>query len=237
MAKRRSSDTGGDAGPRLSLRQSEILSLLMAGKANKEIASELGISLGTVKQHVVALFKKLDVTSRSMAISRGFAIEEAHGDGETPATSKTSPFVPFGTQSAMELRPATILSLTLGAEADAGGWSVLRDACAGATATLDTALSNRPGEGIDVIFGRHHADQDNASRAVGIARAIAHKVAAECGAAVRAGLASGYLAASMHRRGGWTGEVVVGKVIAAARLARDGAACGQIRIDTPATGC
>lgn len=48
-------------------RQSELIDLLAAGKSNKEIADDLHISYGTVKQHLVTLFRKLQVTSRNKA--------------------------------------------------------------------------------------------------------------------------------------------------------------------------
>jgi len=52
----------------LSLRQKQILQLLSLGKSNKEIAFELNLSEGTVKQHLYTLYKKLGVTSRSKAV-------------------------------------------------------------------------------------------------------------------------------------------------------------------------
>jgi len=51
----------------LSARQKEILGLLAVGKSNKEIAHELHITEGTVKQHLFTLFRKLGVTSRLKA--------------------------------------------------------------------------------------------------------------------------------------------------------------------------
>ena len=51
----------------LSVRQQQILELLAQGKSNKEIASELQIEYGTVKQHLFVLFRKLNVTSRAKA--------------------------------------------------------------------------------------------------------------------------------------------------------------------------
>jgi len=51
----------------LSVRQQQILELLAQGKSNKEIASELDIECGTVKQHLFVLFRKLNVTSRAKA--------------------------------------------------------------------------------------------------------------------------------------------------------------------------
>lgn len=54
--------------PRLTSRQSEILSLLVSGYDNRTIATHLLISEGTVKQHIHALFVALGVTSRAQAI-------------------------------------------------------------------------------------------------------------------------------------------------------------------------
>jgi LuxR family maltose regulon positive regulatory protein len=54
----------------LTRREQEILRLLVDGASNQEIASELVISLSTVKKHVSNLLGKLGVTSRSQAIAR-----------------------------------------------------------------------------------------------------------------------------------------------------------------------
>ncbi|MCG6863566.1 MAG: response regulator [Chromatiaceae bacterium] len=48
----------------LTPRESEILCHLAGGQSNKTIARELGISDGTVKLHVKAILRKLDVHSR-----------------------------------------------------------------------------------------------------------------------------------------------------------------------------
>jgi len=53
--------------PSLSVRQQQIMELLAEGKSNKEIASQLAIECGTVKQHLFVLFRKLNVTSRAKA--------------------------------------------------------------------------------------------------------------------------------------------------------------------------
>jgi len=52
----------------LSDHQKNILTLLAQGHANKSIAFELGISEGTVKQHIHTIYKKLSITSRTQAL-------------------------------------------------------------------------------------------------------------------------------------------------------------------------
>ena len=51
----------------LTPRESEVLEQIVAGKSNKEIASELLISEATVKTHINTLLSKLGVTDRTQA--------------------------------------------------------------------------------------------------------------------------------------------------------------------------
>jgi len=51
-------------------RQRQILQLLAEGKANKQIAAELGIALSTVKNHLNTLFRKYRVTNRVGLLNR-----------------------------------------------------------------------------------------------------------------------------------------------------------------------
>lgn len=53
---------------RLTNGQSRVLDLLSEGKTNRQIADLLGVTEGTVKIHVSAIFKALGVTSRSQAL-------------------------------------------------------------------------------------------------------------------------------------------------------------------------
>ena len=53
----------------LTERELEVLRLMCDGKSNKEIGSTLFITEGTVKTHVKSIFYKLDVISRSEAVS------------------------------------------------------------------------------------------------------------------------------------------------------------------------
>ena len=53
----------------LTKRELEILSSLAAGRTNKEIAAEKGVSSNTVKYHIRNLFEKLRVSNRGQAIA------------------------------------------------------------------------------------------------------------------------------------------------------------------------
>jgi len=53
----------------LTPRQIEVLELVVAGKPNKAICRELNLSEGTVKTHIQAIFKALDVASRVQAVN------------------------------------------------------------------------------------------------------------------------------------------------------------------------
>ncbi|MBN9473073.1 MAG: DNA-binding response regulator [Bordetella sp. SCN 67-23] len=59
----------------LTERQIDVLRLLSQGKPNKLIARDLGISEGTVKIHLAAIFRALDVRNRTEAVvaARGLA--------------------------------------------------------------------------------------------------------------------------------------------------------------------
>ena len=54
----------------LSRRQLEVLDLIESGKSNQAIADELGLTTPTVKMHVSAIFKKLNVRNRTEAVAK-----------------------------------------------------------------------------------------------------------------------------------------------------------------------
>ena len=55
----------------LSAREIEVLKLIEAGLSNQEIAAKLYLSVATVKRHISNIYAKLDVKTRTQAVSFG----------------------------------------------------------------------------------------------------------------------------------------------------------------------
>jgi two-component system nitrate/nitrite response regulator NarP len=69
----------------LTPREREVVAGVAAGQANKRIASELGISEGTVKLHLHSIFRKLNVRNRVQLILR------TQESGRTPPPGSIGP--------------------------------------------------------------------------------------------------------------------------------------------------
>jgi DNA-binding NarL/FixJ family response regulator len=65
LLDRQRSSPGSPA--KMSEREVEVLRLVAAGKANKNIARELGIAERTVKAHLTSIFQRIGVTDRTQA--------------------------------------------------------------------------------------------------------------------------------------------------------------------------
>lgn len=73
-----------------SPRESDTLSLLVAGKTNAEIAQVLGITLPTVKGHVTSIFDKLGVDNRHAAVLQARRLLRPPGATSAPTTRRAS---------------------------------------------------------------------------------------------------------------------------------------------------
>jgi DNA-binding NarL/FixJ family response regulator len=71
----------------LTPRQTEVLALLLKGHPNKLIARELNVSVETVKDHVAAVLRTLNVSSRTQAV---LAVSQMSIQGGLPAWRNTS---------------------------------------------------------------------------------------------------------------------------------------------------
>ena len=60
-------DHAGESG--LTEREMEVLRLIAAGNANKEIAAQLSIAEETVKSHVTSILSKLGANDRTHAVT------------------------------------------------------------------------------------------------------------------------------------------------------------------------
>ena len=58
--------------PELTRRPWELLRLVAAGHTNAQIARRLGLSEGTVRRHLENIYGRLQVSSRTAAVTRAF---------------------------------------------------------------------------------------------------------------------------------------------------------------------
>jgi DNA-binding NarL/FixJ family response regulator len=59
--------------PRLTPRQTDLLHLVAVGHTNTQITRRLGISEGTVRTHLENIYERLNVSSRTAAVTRALA--------------------------------------------------------------------------------------------------------------------------------------------------------------------
>jgi DNA-binding NarL/FixJ family response regulator len=64
------SSAGQAPSTELTSREEEVVEHVRRGLSNKEIAREMGISLGTVRAHLRSIFRKLEVSSRAGAAAK-----------------------------------------------------------------------------------------------------------------------------------------------------------------------
>ncbi len=166
-------------------RQQQILSLLMEGKSNKEIADELDIQLGTVKQHLFVLFRKLGVTNRAKAVLAAKQVMKAHrADTIAPANlSVQTNHALVGTNRnqnyvwrmvsvvAVFLPDSSVNSPQLIVDRDRYLVS-LRSTISEATEALDGRFVSLPYGGMLAWFGHPAAHVDDADRAVQLAQQL-----------------------------------------------------------------
>jgi DNA-binding NarL/FixJ family response regulator len=72
LARLRSGAAEGGPAAELSARERQVLGLVAAGRTNRQIASQLGISEHTVARHVSSIFNKIGVSSRTAASAFAF---------------------------------------------------------------------------------------------------------------------------------------------------------------------
>ncbi|OGS72348.1 MAG: hypothetical protein A2063_09595 [Gallionellales bacterium GWA2_60_142] len=212
----------------LTPRQLQILKLLQAGKPNKALSEELGIGLGTVKQHLVALFKKLNVKNRAMAVSLAIDLQQEQ-ETSRPSSLRTTVL--------LDNRPCVVLSVSLPQDAPPQIARLMHGSLASIAAANDAIFLARPGNAGDVIFGIQRSTEYVVAVALQTAQAVHGDLLladADMAAQLRGCLTAGHAFASMQRFGGWTGEALASAAISSARELLDTVAPGQFFIDSHA---
>ncbi|QWD67584.1 hypothetical protein AOC21_05920 [Polynucleobacter sp. VK25] len=171
----------------LSARQRQLLDLLIEGKSNKEIADDLKIEAGTVKQHLFVLFRKLGVNSRAKAVIAATQIMKPAMAGQDDSKS-----------SVQKLKSAKVSSKVTGKPAEGYSWRLvstvavsiadlnelnpsaismrdqflkaLRSIIERLVDALDGQVTYLPGGGSVMWFGHPRAHLDDADRAVYLAQ-------------------------------------------------------------------
>lgn len=210
----------------LTPRQLQILKLLQAGKPNKALSEELGIGLGTVKQHLVALFKKLNVKNRAMAVS--LATDLQQDGGRSPSLKS---------EVLLDRRPCVVLSVSLPKDASPIAVRMMHGSMAAIASANDAIFLARSGNAGDVIFGIQNASEYVIAVALNTAGSVHHDlmvVDMDMAAQLRGCLTAGHAFASMQRFGGWTGEALASAAISSARELLDRIAYGDFVIDDAA---
>lgn len=197
----------------LSARQREILTLLTQGKANKEIAYELGIGIGTVKQHLVALYKKMGVTNRAMAVSKGISSHDTLVANEGPDT---------GEELYLERRSAVVLSIQITPKTgliDEDSALIARRIMSQCATESDALFLGSPDARGDIIFGLERTRRYDCQRATRLAHTVKHEIENKLGSSftVRCGMSCGYVLKGISDDESWTGEVIAIDVISEAR--------------------
>ena len=168
----------------LSTRQRQLLELLIEGKSNKEISTDLKIEPGTVKQHLFVLFRKLGVNSRAKAVIAAAQIMKSGATESTDAkpkakTTKSAAKASAKVGDAYSWRLVSTVAVSI---ADLNGLNpaaismrdhflkALRMMIERLVDALDGQVTYLPGGGSVIWFGHPRAHLDDADRAVYLAQ-------------------------------------------------------------------
>ncbi|MBF0611271.1 MAG: AAA family ATPase [Magnetococcales bacterium] len=149
----------------LTQRQQQILSLVQSGLSNKEVARRLDISEGTVKQHLVLIYKQLKVSNRTQAAQ----LDHLAAPGETPI-NKSKP----SSHYVSSLQPVSFATVhmdsmeqllhRLGSQGYDQFHRILRTWCERAAQRYEGVVQTFPG-GVIILFGIPRIREDDAERA------------------------------------------------------------------------
>ena len=155
-------------------RQVQLLEMLAEGKSNKEIAGDLKITYGTVKQHLFTLFRKINVTNRSKAsiVAQGLVKaglrQASRRQGKAAAVAYQWRLISAAAFSLNDHPPLTTIEL---AQKDAF-LSTLHAEIERLAIALDGQHMPLPDGGALVWFGHPRAHEDDAERALSLVQSM-----------------------------------------------------------------
>jgi DNA-binding CsgD family transcriptional regulator len=82
---RRSTEGAKPLNPQLTFRERQVVALVSRGKLNKEVAFELHLSEGTIKEYLNRIFRKLGVSNRTELAVWSLMRQHQHQPGELVA--------------------------------------------------------------------------------------------------------------------------------------------------------
>lgn len=217
----------------LTPKQKEVLTLLQAGKTNKDIASALGIRAGTVKQHLVTIFRKLGVKNRTHA-----ALQPANFPVETVDfrdLALTNDIITTHTINTIHLerRPCVTLIMTISEDTDDDTLQHLQQHLERCIKPYHAVVIGRKTHQREVIFGLDKTEPLQAVYALDTALRIAQAWQIKFPKhpnALCAHLCHTLIIASMDETDQWTEEMLMSVDLGKARQAIQQVAQGKLNV-------
>ena len=174
------------------------MDLVTRGLTNKEIAQQLGLSDGTVKQHLSAIFQRLGVSNRTWAVATWQQLSAEAGETPPSRTTRTAPALrPAAAEPAMVCLPRRLVATVAIAlpqfpasaanPADELTGRVLA-ICQRWATVFEGSLSLSGGSSLLITFGYPIAHLDDADRALAFAQAVRGELRNELGIDVAIGV-------------------------------------------------
>lgn len=224
---------------KLTPRQRQILRLMCEGKSNKEIANSLDISLGTVKQHAAALFKRMDVHNRSMAVSQGMELVNASTSTDADKQSTQTPLNYSAEESLLVRRPCTTVSFRASPSLNIKQIKRFNHTLAELAGRVDALYVPDDSGGGEVLLGIKTISEWDvlvAVRMVQQARDLARDVLGMSRLVISAAINCGLAVISIDAEGRWLGDTVATPVTSATRKMLSACAPGEVQIGASAIG-
>lgn len=159
-----------------SQRQLQVLDLIAQGKSNKEIAADLKITYGTVKQHLFTIFKMLGVSSRGkVAILAREVLDSHQFDGIKKSGIQNKKGYAWRLISAVAFLSSDLPPPNPEAVLEHNRQMMeFRQFVMKLTQALDGRAMPLPDGGLLTWFGHPAAHLDDADRACQLAQAVSH---------------------------------------------------------------